>query len=100
MLRLTVVGIGGSGKSTTTLRAIRELGRSRFVVKPGRPNIIASDGRIHNYLPADGAFFENLFARVDQIDTSHKNELEVAGIVSECTLKLPPDFSEPLYVKV
>jgi len=66
MLRLAVVGIDGSGKSTTTLRAIQQISRSLFVVKPGRPNIVAVNGRIRNYLPAAGEFFEKLFARADR----------------------------------
>ena len=66
MLRLAVVGIYGSGKSTITLRAIQHVGRTLFVVKPGGPNLIAGNGRIRNYLPAAGEFFERLFSRVDR----------------------------------
>ncbi|MBI4772832.1 MAG: hypothetical protein HY788_01405 [Deltaproteobacteria bacterium] len=131
MLRLAVVGIDGSGKSTTTLRAIQQVSRSLLVAKPGRPNIIASNGRIRKYLriysptlvtrdywlhlhenppvlhhisqkieEALSIVRKRFGSGVLQIDTSHRDELEVAGIVSECALKLPPDFSKPLYLRV
>ena len=66
MLRLAIVGIDGSGKSTSTLRVIQGLCPFRRVIKPGRPNLLGRGGTIRTILPSAGDFFESLFKKVDQ----------------------------------
>jgi len=65
VLRLAVVGIDGSGKSTTTLRVLQVLCRYRTVIKPGRPNLVGDQGRLSPYWEPAGTFFEILFRKVD-----------------------------------
>ncbi len=64
-LRISIIGIDGSGKSTTTLRAIYSLGREFSVCKTGRMPFFIREGSISPCLPRIGRFFEDLFKKVD-----------------------------------
>jgi thymidylate kinase len=63
--RTSVIGIDGSGKSTTTLRAIHFLSHHLSVCKTGRGPFFIWKGDISPCLPKMADFFENLFRRVD-----------------------------------
>ena len=64
-LRISIIGIDGSGKSTTTLRAIHSLSHQFSICKTGRNPIHACKGEISHCLPKIARFFEDLFKRVD-----------------------------------
>lgn len=64
-IRISILGIDGSGKSTTTLRAIQRLGDQFPMCKTGRSPFSVREGRISPCLPKRGRFFERLFKRVD-----------------------------------
>jgi len=64
-LRISIVGIDGSGKSTTTLRAIHSLSHQFSVCKTGRTPFFVRNGDISYCLPKAGKFFEDLFKKVD-----------------------------------
>jgi thymidylate kinase len=64
-IRISIVGIDGSGKSTTTLRAIHSLSHQFSVCKTGRTPFFVRDGNISYCLPKAGKFFEELFKKVD-----------------------------------
>ena len=63
--RISVIGIGGSGKSTTTLRAIYCLGHHIPICRIGRNAFSIRKGDISHCLPKMANFFENLFRKVD-----------------------------------
>ena len=63
--RTSVIGIDGSGKSTTTLRAIHSLSHQLSVCKTGRGPFFIWRGDISPCLPKVADFFESLFRRVD-----------------------------------
>jgi len=64
-LRVSVIGLDGAGKSSTTLRAIDTLSARFTVMKPGRePFVIGSGGR-HHCLPAASRWVESTFKRAD-----------------------------------
>jgi thymidylate kinase len=63
--RISVVGIDGSGKSTTTLRAIHSLSHHIPICRTGRNAFSIRKGDISHCLPKTANFFENLFRRVD-----------------------------------
>jgi thymidylate kinase len=63
--RASVTGIDGSGKSTTTLRAIHSLSHHISACKTGRGPFFIWNGDISPCLPKTSDFFENLFRRVD-----------------------------------
>jgi len=64
-LRVSVVGIDGSGKSSTTLRALQLLGSDFSICKPGRDPFVLRAGVITYCMPTVSQFFESLFKRVD-----------------------------------
>lgn len=64
-LRISVIGIDGSGKSTTTLKAIYALSHRFLACKTGRGSFFIWRGNIVPCLPGTGNFFEGLFKRVD-----------------------------------
>ncbi len=64
-LRISIIGIDGSGKSTTTLRAIYALSHQFPICKTGRTPFSIWKENISQCLPRTGKFFEDLFKRVD-----------------------------------
>jgi len=64
-LRISVIGIDGSGKSTTTLRAIYSLSHYLPICRTGRNPFSIWKGDISHCLPKMANFFENLFRTVD-----------------------------------
>ncbi len=64
-LRVSVVGIDGAGKSSTTMRAIALLGSDFAIAKPGREPFVLRSGEIRPCAQAPSRFFESLFKRVD-----------------------------------
>jgi thymidylate kinase len=65
-LRVSVVGIDGAGKSSTTLRAIDALASTLTVAKPGRQPFVVGRGRRTECAPRVSRFFETLFRRADE----------------------------------
>jgi len=63
--RISILGIDGSGKSTTTLRAIHSLSHQYSICKTGRGPFFISKGLISPCLPKMAHFFETLFKKVD-----------------------------------
>lgn len=63
--RISVIGIDGSGKSTTTLRAIYSLSHHFSICKTGRGPFYIWKGNISPFLPRIADFIENVFKRVD-----------------------------------
>ena len=63
--RISVIGIDGSGKSTTVLRAIHFLSRQMVICKTGRSPFFIRKGDLSPCLPGIAGFFENLFKKVD-----------------------------------
>ena len=64
-LRISIIGIDGSGKSSTTLRAIYSLSHQFPICKTGRTPFFIRNENISYCLPKTGKFFEDLFKRVD-----------------------------------
>jgi len=64
-LRISIIGIDGSGKSTTTLKVIHSLSPPFSICKTGRAPFFIWKGNISYCLPKTAKFFENLFKRVD-----------------------------------
>jgi thymidylate kinase len=64
-LRISVIGIDGSGKSTTTLRAIYSLSHQIPICRTGRTPFSIWRGNISQCLPKVANFFEELFKKVD-----------------------------------
>lgn len=64
-IRISIVGIDGSGKSTTTLKAIHSLSQQFSICRTGRNPFYIWKGNISLCLPRTSNFFENLFKRVD-----------------------------------
>lgn len=64
-IRISIIGIDGSGKSTTTLRAIHSLSHQFPICKTGRTPFYIWKENISTCLPKTANFFENLFKRVD-----------------------------------
>lgn len=64
-IRISIIGIDGSGKSTTTLRVIHSLSHQFSICKTGRTPFFVWKGNISYCLPKVGNFFEGLFKRVD-----------------------------------
>jgi thymidylate kinase len=63
--RISIIGIDGSGKSSTTLRAIHSLSYQFPICKTGRNPFSIWKGDIFYCLPKVANFFEGLFKRVD-----------------------------------
>ncbi len=63
--RISVIGIDGSGKSTTTLRAIYSLSNQFPICKTGRNPFFIWKGNVTPCLIHIANFFENLFKKVD-----------------------------------
>ncbi len=70
-LRISIIGIDGSGKSSTTLRAIYSLSHQFPICKTGRAPFTISNENISYCLPKTGKFFEDLFKRVDATKKRH-----------------------------
>ncbi len=64
-IRISIIGIDGSGKSTTTLRAIYSLSHQFSICKTGRTPFSIWKENISYCLPKTGKFFEDLFKKVD-----------------------------------
>lgn len=64
-LRISIIGIDGSGKSSTTLKAIHSLSHKFPICKTGRTPFSIRNENISYCLPRTGKFFEDLFKRVD-----------------------------------
>jgi len=65
LLRISIIGIDGSGKSSTTLRAIHSLSYQFPICKTGRNPFSIRKGDILYCLPKVANFFEGLFKKVD-----------------------------------
>ena len=65
LLRISIIGIDGSGKSSTTLRAIHSLSYQFPICKTGRNPFSIWKGDIFYCFPKVANFFEGLFKRVD-----------------------------------
>ncbi len=63
--RISIIGIDGSGKSTTTLRAIHGLSHGFSVCKTGRNPFFILNGKVSYCIPEMAVFFERLFKKVD-----------------------------------
>ena len=63
--RISIIGIDGSGKSSTTLRAIHSLNHQSSICKTGRNPMHAFKGEISYCFPKAAKVFEDLFKRVD-----------------------------------
>lgn len=64
-IRISIIGIDGSGKSTTTLRAIHSLNHGFSICKTGRTPFFIWKGNVSYCLPKAANFFEGLFKKVD-----------------------------------
>jgi thymidylate kinase len=64
-LRVSVVGIDGSGKSSTTLRAIQQLSAEGRICKPGRDAFVQQGSDRQYCFPRISNFVERVFRRVD-----------------------------------
>jgi hypothetical protein len=64
-IRISVIGIDGSVKSTTTLGAIHSLSHQFPICKTGRNPFFIRKGDISYCLPKTANFFEGLFKRID-----------------------------------
>ncbi len=64
-LRISIIGIDDSGKSTTTLKVIDALSHQIPACKTGRGSFFIWRGNVIPCLPIIGNFFEGLFKRVD-----------------------------------
>jgi thymidylate kinase len=64
-VRISVIGIDGAGKSSTTLKAIYSLSHQVPICKAGRNPISIWEGNISPCLPKTAKCFESLFKRMD-----------------------------------
>jgi thymidylate kinase len=64
-LRICVIGIDGSGKSTTTLRAIYSLSHHIPICRAGRNPFFIWKCDVSHCLPEVANFFESLFKKID-----------------------------------
>jgi thymidylate kinase len=64
-IRISIIGIDGSGKSTTTLRSIHSLSDQFHICKTGRTPFFIWKGKISYCLPKVALCFEDLFKRID-----------------------------------
>jgi thymidylate kinase len=63
--RISIIGIDGSGKSTTTLKAIHLLSNRFSVCKTGRNPFFISKGEVSQCVAKVAGFIERLFKKVD-----------------------------------
>jgi thymidylate kinase len=63
--RISIIGIDGSGKSTTTLRAIYSLSHHIPICRTGRNPFFIWRENISRCLPKISNFFEGLFKKID-----------------------------------
>jgi len=63
--RISIIGIDGSGKSSTTLKAIHSLSHRLSVCKTGRNPFFIFRGEISHCVPKVADFIEGLFKKVD-----------------------------------
>jgi thymidylate kinase len=66
-LRISIIGIDGSGKSSTTLRTIHFLSHQFPICKTGRNPFSIWKGSISPCLPKIANCFESIFKRIDAI---------------------------------
>jgi thymidylate kinase len=64
--RVAIVGIDGSGKTTTALRLVERLAERMVVCQPGRPSVVASEGRLRTFLPEAARSMEQQLRRADR----------------------------------
>jgi hypothetical protein len=64
-LRISIIGIDGSDKSSTTLKALYSLSHQFPICKTGRTPFSIWNENIAYCLPKTGKFFEDLFKRID-----------------------------------
>jgi len=65
MLRVALVGIDGSGKTTTAVKLVRRLRGALSVCKPGRPPLVAADGHPDTFMAEQAAAMEQRLQRAD-----------------------------------
>ncbi len=63
--RISIIGIDGSGKSSTTLKAVQSLSHRLSVCKTGRNPFFIFRGEISPCVPKVADFIEGLFKKVD-----------------------------------
>ncbi len=63
--RISIIGIDGSGKSSTTLKAVQSLSHRLSVCKTGRNPFFIFRGEVSHCVPKVAGFFEGLFKKVD-----------------------------------
>jgi len=78
-IRISVVGIDGSGKSSTAMRSIFSLSEHFPICKPGRMAFSIYQGNPKMFLPEISIFFESLFKKVDQ--TKKRNLIGLSRII-------------------
>jgi thymidylate kinase len=65
MWRVAIVGIDGSGKTTTALRLVERLAGTLDVCKPGRPPVVTRGGRTETFMPEAARAMEAHLRRAD-----------------------------------
>jgi thymidylate kinase len=78
-IRISVIGIDGSGKSSTAMRSIFSLSEHFSICKPGRMAFSMYQGNPKMFLPEISIFFESLFKKVDQ--TRKRNLIGFSRII-------------------
>lgn len=78
-IRISVIGIDGSGKSSTTMRSIFSLGKHFSICKPGRMAFSIYQGDFKMFLPEISIFFESLFKKADR--TKKRNLIGLSRII-------------------
>ena len=63
--RVAIVGIDGSGKTTTALKLVRRLAGQMEICKPGRPSMRTSGGRTLTHQAASSRAMELMLRRAD-----------------------------------
>jgi len=78
-IRISVVGIDGSGKSSTAMRSIFSLSEHFSICKPGRMAFSIYQGNPNMFLPEISLFFESLFKKADR--TKKRNLIGLSRII-------------------
>lgn len=66
MLRVALVGIDGSGKTSTALKLVQRLAPQLDVCKPGRPPVVTRGGQLDTFRAADARALEQHLRRADR----------------------------------